>query len=401
MNDRIRATAYQRFLTLVTATTLLGALGGGLVLVLRAGSAPVAARIEFAIGSEPGTVRLASIDDVGERPFTEPIAVDLAVDPVKLPLVPLTAEAAQSPHRRGSSADRVVAGYFGHELVRLRDSGVEMSVRQIAALAEATLGIDAIVGDLLDVDGDGLDDDGRFTVIALDGSAVCVSLGDRRVIASAQSLVIDPVDGAPANGLSWSWYGACGVSSWPRTGSEVRIGTTPGTYGGVRSGNVGDVSALLGALTGNEVVGSAWAAVHSIETEELTRFVDALTPVVLLRDTNVTDHGFDNGRIHPAQVILQRGTAILVDRTGTPRVRCISGSPLRRPQPLTDSVVVVGEPWHGFSLDAVVDVPSAQVATSRFVLIDIRSGQPLLRESGISGYMSVLAGPIVSAAPRP
>lgn len=71
MNDRIRATAYQRFLTLVTATTLLGALGGGLVLVLRAGSAPVAARIEFAIGSGPGTVRLASIDDVGERPFTE------------------------------------------------------------------------------------------------------------------------------------------------------------------------------------------------------------------------------------------------------------------------------------------------------------------------------------------
>ena len=113
MDDRIRSTAYQRFLTLVTAMTLLGALGGGLVLVLRTGSAPVAARIEFAIGSGPGMVRLAPIDDVGERPFTEPVAVDLAVDPVKLALAPLTAEAAQSPHRRGSSADRVVAGYFG------------------------------------------------------------------------------------------------------------------------------------------------------------------------------------------------------------------------------------------------------------------------------------------------
>ena len=401
MDDRIRSTAYQRFLTLVTAMTLLGALGGGLVLVLRTGSAPVAARIEFAIGSGPGMVRLAPIDDVGERPFTEPVAVDLAVDPVKLALAPLTAEAAQSPHRRGSSADRVVAGYFGYELVRLRDSGAEMNVRQIAALAEATLGIDAIVDDLLDVDRDGLDDDGRFTVTALDGSAVCVSVGDRRVIASAQSLAIDPVDGTPANGLSWSSYGACGESTRPRTGSDVRIGTTPGTYGGVRSGDVCDVSALVGALTDNNVVGSAWAAVHSIETEELTQFVDALTPVVLLRDTNVTDHGFDNGRIHPEQVVLQRGTAVLVDRTGTPRVRCISGSPLRRPQPLTDSVVVVGEPWHGFSLDAVVDVPSARVAASRFVLIDIRSGQPLLRESGASGYMSVLAGPIVSAAPQP
>ena len=64
--------------------TLLGALGGGLVLVLHAGSAPLAARIEFAIGTGPGTVRLVPIDDAGERPFTEPIAVDLAVDPVKL-----------------------------------------------------------------------------------------------------------------------------------------------------------------------------------------------------------------------------------------------------------------------------------------------------------------------------
>ncbi len=401
MNDRIRSTAYQRFLTLVTAMTLLGALGGGLVLVLRADSAPVAARVEFAIGSGPGTVRLAPIDDVGERPFTEPIAVDLVVDPAKLALAPLTAEAAQSPHRRGSSADRVVAGYFGYELVRLRDSGVEMGVKQITALAEATLGIDAIVDDLLDIDGDGMDDDGRFTVTALDGSAVCVSLGDRRLIASAQSLAIDPVDGAPTNGLSWSLYGACGDSTRLRTGSDVRIGTTPGTYGGVRSGDVCDVPALVGALTGNDVVGSAWSAVHSIETDELTRFIDGLTPVVLLRDTNVTDHGFDNGRIHPEQVVLQRGTAVLVDRTGTPRVRCISGSPLRRPQPLTDSVVVVGEPWHGFALEAVVDVRSAEIATSRFVLIDIRTGQPLLRESGASGYMSVLAGPIVSAAPRP
>jgi len=401
MNDRIRSTAYQRFLTLLTAMTLLGALGGGLVLVLRSGSAPVAARIEFAIGTGPGTVRLAPMHDAGARPFTEPIAVDLAVDPVKLALAPLTAEAAQSPHRRGSSADRLVAGYFGYELVRLRDSGAKMSVRQIAALAEVTLGIEAIVDDLLDVDGDGIDDDRRFTVTALDGSAVCVSLGDRRVIASAQSLAIDPVDGTPTNGLSWSSYGACGESTRPRAGSDVRVGTTPGTYGGVRSGDVCDVLALVRTLTGNYVVGSAWSAVHSIETEEITQFVDGLTPVVLLWDTSVTDHGFDNGRIHPEQVVLQRGTAVLVDRTGTPRVRCISGSPLRRPHPLTNSVVVVGQPWHGFSLDAVVDVPSAQTATSRFVLIDIRSGQPLLREAGASGFRSVLAGPIMSAATRP
>ncbi|MEE9206345.1 MAG: hypothetical protein V3U50_05110 [Acidimicrobiia bacterium] len=33
--------------------------------------------------------------------------------------------------------------------------------------------------------------------------------------------------------------------------------------------------------------------------------------------------------------------------------------------------------------------------------LDILTGQPLLRESGASGFRSVLAGPIVSAATRP
>ncbi len=399
MNDRTRSTAFQRFLAVVTAMTLLGALGGGFVLVLRPSGGAALARVDSAINAGPGLVVLRAADDAGERPFTEPVSVDLAIDPVKLALAPLNAEAVQTPHRRGSSADRIVAGYFGHELLRMRDAGSIMGVRQIADLAESTLGIDAIVRDLLDVDRDGIDDDGRFTVTALDGSAVCVSLGKRRAIAIAQSLAIDPVDGLPANGLSWSSFGPCGGEIRPRAGSDVRLGTTPGTYGGVRSGDVCDVSALVRALTGNLVVGTAWSAAHSVDVSEIEQFIGALTPVVLLRDTLVTDHGFDNGRIHSEQAVLERGTAVLVDRTGTPRVRCISGSPLRRPQSVVASVVVVGDAWHGFSLTAVSNVPPARAAASRFLLVDIRSGRPLLRQAGAAGASSALAGPIVSAAP--
>lgn len=398
MDDRMRSTAFQRFLTVMTAMTLLGALGGGFVLVLHTSAAPGTARVDFALGAGPGLVTLRALDDASERPFTEPVAVDLAIDPAKLVLPPLTAEAAESPHRRGSSADQILAGYFGHQLVRLRDTGTELTVPTIAEVAESTLGIDAIVGDLLDVDRDGLDDDGQFTVTALDGSAVCVSLAARRVIATAQLLSIDPVDGVPASGLSWSSYGPCGSDLRPRTGSDVRVGTTPGTYGGVRSGAVCDVPALVSALTTSDVVGAAWSAVQLIDPGEIERFVGSLTPVVLLRDTAATDHGFDNGWIHPEQAVLERGTAVMIDRTGAPRVRCISGSPLRRPQPLIESVVVLGEPWHGFTVAAVADVPSAQIATSRFVLVDIRSGQPLLREAGAAGALSALAGPIVSGA---
>jgi hypothetical protein len=168
----------------------------------------------------------------------------------------------------------------------------------------------------------------------------------------------------------------------------------------VRSGDVCDVAALGVALTQNEIVGNSWATVQGIDTADIEAFLEGLTPVVLLRDTLVTDHGFENGRILPQQTVLQRGNAVLVDRAGMPRVRCLSGSPLRRPQALPDTAQVTGAAWIGFSFEGVVDVPPAQRDVQRFVLIDIRTGEPLVRESGASGAPPVLAGPVVVAAPE-
>jgi hypothetical protein len=158
-----------------------------------------------------------------------------------------------------------------------------------------------------------------------------------------------------------------------------------------------DVGGLATALGSNSVVADSWSAVHSIDPATIPQFLATLTPVVLLRDTLVTDHGFANGRIIPSQTVLQRGNAVLVDRAGMPRVRCLSGSPLRRPQPLPADVDVIGAGWAGFSIRSVSDVPPAPRPVSRFVLIDIRTGEPLLREAGASGAPSVLAGPIVAA----
>ena len=74
----------------------------------------------------------------------------------------------------------------------------------------------------------------------------------------------------------------------------------------------------------------------------------------------------------------------------------MSGAPLRPPQAtMTESVVVIGEPWRGFSIDGIVDVPAAEVAAARIVLVDIRSGSPIVRET--SGGPSGLAGPLVEA----
>jgi len=398
MEDEGRS-PYERILGMVTAMTLLGALAGGLVLVVRTQDGPSTPRTEFVLsGAIPGRVTTAAFDDPGLRPFTEPVAVDLEADPPTMLLPPLNARAAESPHRRGSAADLLVAGEFGHELVELGDAGATLGAEQIQELADAVLGIDAVVSDLLDVDRDGIDDDGRFSVVAFDGSAVCVTVGPRRVVASAQSLVVDPIDGLPASGVHWTPFGQCGTAVLPGNVSDVRVGTTPGTYGGVRSGEVCDVDALAQALAGNDVVRRSWSMAQSLDPASIEGFLLALTPVVLIRDTLVTDHEFDNGRIIARQAVLQRGTAVLVDRTGMPRVRCISGSPLRRPQPVPEQVEIIGTPWDGFSLDATSDIPPAPRAASRFVLSDIRTGEPLLRQSGREGASAALAGPIVVAA---
>ena len=393
--------AFRLFLSVVMAMTLVGALVGGVVLVLHAQEAERAPEVEFAIGPGPGVVSLRAITEVGDRPFTEPVAVDLEIDPVRLALPPLNAAAAESVSRRGSAADLLVAGAFGRRLVAERDAGSPMGTREIREVADQEIGLDGAISHLVDANGDGVDDDGRFTVTALDGSAVCVTLGDRRSLATSLSQTIDPIDGLPSNGLSWTPYGPCGSQTSAPLGSEVRVGTTPGTYGAVRSGEVCDVDRLVAALTRSETVAASWAAVHGIEPDFIPRFVDSLTPVILLRDTLVTDHGFDKGRIHAGQVVLQRGTAVLVDRTGQLRVRCMSGSPLRRPAAMSETVVVRGDRWRGFSVDSVADVPPAEVATTRFVLVDIRTGEPLVRESGDEGARSGLAGPVAALIDGP
>lgn len=385
---------YRVILSAIMAMTLVGALVGGVVLVTRARDAVRAPSVEFAIGPGPGVVTLRAIEDVGERPFMGPLVDGLSIDPVRLVLQPRNAIAAESPSRRGSTADLMVALTLAPRLVDARDAVGDLRVDRIREVTEQAIGAGATVTDLLDADRDGFDDDDRFSVTALDGSSVCVFIGERRSLAAALSQSIDPIDDRPASGIGWTSHGPCSASSEPPTGTEVRVGTTPGTYGGLAGRDVCDAELLLQQLAVNPLVAESWMFVHTIDADLVRDFVASLTPVILLRDTLVTEHGFDNGRIHTLQVVLQRGTAVMVDRTGQPRVRCMSGAPLRAPQAtMTESVVVVGEPWRGFTIEAVADIPAAEVPTTEFVLVDIRTGSPIVREPGDP----TLAGPFASA----
>ena len=76
-----------------------------------------------------------------------------------------------------------------------------------------------------------------------------------------------------------------------------------------------------------------WRGGQQLRITDIRSYVSELTPLVLLVDTRVTNHGFRKGRPTPHQSVLQAGTAVLVDRVGVPvpAVRAVTRSFPRRP----------------------------------------------------------------------
>ena len=171
-------------------------------------------------------------------------------------------------------------------------------------------------------------------------------------------------------------------------GGVVVTASAPGLYGGTRDRQACDLEMLVTFLQADSTKAEAWARAHGIAVGAIADFVDGLTPVVLRRDTRVTDHGYLDGRAlaHPA--VLQAGTAILVDDYAEPRVKCSSGSPLSAAQPVTTETRYDGTRWAGFDPAAVVVVkPTVKVPV--LVLVDTRSGSPFGRPVGTTGSLGL------------
>jgi len=81
-------------------------------------------------------------------------------------------------------------------------------------------------------------------------------------------------------------------------GSQVEAvsGAEPGLYGGTKDNSRCNRLRLVEFLESNPDKASAWSAIHGIDPAEIRSFVNTLTPVVLLKDTRVTNHGFRDGR---------------------------------------------------------------------------------------------------------
>ena len=152
---------------------------------------------------------------------------------------------------------------------------------------------------------------------------------------------------------------------------RTKSGETPGLYGGTNRLGACDPGLLVRYLQANPSKAQAWVAAlnadpslswsggHTVRTDQIAAFVAELTPVVLRSDTRVTNNGFVNSSPDPYQAVLQRGTAVLVDRYGVPRSRCACGNPLGSPRPTPTTPTYTGDPWPGFNPTTVVVVQPA------------------------------------------
>jgi hypothetical protein len=113
--------------------------------------------------------------------------------------------------------------------------------------------------------------------------------------------------------------------------------------------------------------------------------------VILLADTRVTNHGFDDGITTPRQSVLQAGTPVLIDDRGVPRTRCASGNPLTPRQRESGGVTYLGDPWPGFEPDALVAIEPGD-AVDVFVLVDVETGEPFSRPVGTDGNEDEVIG---------
>ncbi|GAB3315860.1 hypothetical protein GCM10027451_31890 [Geodermatophilus aquaeductus] len=180
-------------------------------------------------------------------------------------------------------------------------------------------------------------------------------------------------------------------------GSPV-AGDRPGLYGG--SGEeVCDVAAMTAFLTGHPDRAAAFAAAQDVPTDGIGDHLASLTPVVLRFDTAVTNHGFADGRATPFQSVLQAGTAVLVDDSGVPRVRCTCGNPLDPPAS-RPSPAYRGNPWPGFGRDTVVVVEGSPAPVSALVVVDQVTGVVEARPVGTTGDADRAVGPVLAEQAR-
>lgn len=208
--------------------------------------------------------------------------------------------------------------------------------------------------------------------------------GDQPFMPSVVVTPIEIVDTVESDSASFA-------AQLPRSaarGARLVQGTQRGLYGAVGEGTICDVPAVANHLDAHPERSAAWGdAVGGIATQHIPYYLNTLTPVVLIADTWVTDAGFEDGQPVYDQVVLQAGTAVLIDQVGVPRAHCATANPLAPPANIDLATLSPeGDPWPSFSPDGIVAVAYSADSEARpadeFELRDIATGESVTRKAG-------------------
>ncbi|GAB2969036.1 DUF6777 domain-containing protein [Nocardioides montaniterrae] len=174
-------------------------------------------------------------------------------------------------------------------------------------------------------------------------------------------------------------------------------GDSAGVYAGSRDTQACDKAALTAYLTAEDHadVARLWAGVLQIDPAQVTNYISGLTGGRLRWDTRVTDSGLRDGRTTQWQALLQAGTAVLVDNTGVPRVKCSSGSPLLAPAGVRSAshddlslhalAENPGDAWAHLDTSHAVSIAPGEQPLTNLVIVDVDSDDLLQRDVGSDG----------------
>lgn len=237
----------------------------------------------------------------------------------------------------------------------------------VGALVAAAVVIGALIGVVLN----GRSPDAKAVEVVLEG------VGSEAASPFTETVVSEGVVPADLVGFSTaSSSGSVGPSSAGVVVSQVS-GDRAGLYGSTSAGPVCSPEGLALRVAADPAVERVWAGVMGLDAAEVDPFIKGLTPVVLGRDTAVTNHAYGADGARAFQSVLEAGTPVLVDATGAPRVRCSCGNPLLAPAVEGRDVEVVGERWPGFDPREVSEIrPSADPVTE-IQTVDVDTRQPV------------------------
>ncbi|OFW54924.1 MAG: hypothetical protein A2V75_00340 [Actinobacteria bacterium RBG_16_70_17] len=202
------------------------------------------------------------------------------------------------------------------------------------------------------------------------------------------------------------------TTTQPVLALQSRTGGEPGLYGGTLDQTRCDKQAILSFLQGNPDKAAAWVAAQNsdptlawdngrtdLTVADLPAYFAELTPVTLIYDTRVTNHGFRDGLPTARQSVLEAGTAVLIDIYGVPRARCACGNPLIPPIPTSGPPGWVGPGWPGFDPTIIVVVVPNPVVITQVIIIDLNTGDLIERPPG-GGQDTVVTTTTTTTVPQ-